>query len=387
MSDNVSQMHTPQGKKLVRRILLFSLILLLVLGGCALYFFRDSINTDAMRRYFKYLNVTETSHTGHFSFDAHSGNRYAGLGDGLALASVSGVTVLDANGAEQASLQMQMSLPELRVGKDAALCFDAGGTSLCTVSRRKGAILQVTSERAILDADISPDDCVCYSTSESGYRSVLYVYNAAGTKTYRWLSSSRYLPVCTVSTGAKYLAAAALGQQEGMFQSSVVLFDTTQDKPLRELPLGDELIFDLEFLSDDTLLAIGETTASWLKLDGTVLGRYSYADAYLKDFDDGGSGFLTLCLNMYKAGSRYSVVTLGADGTERGSLFIGEEILDFSAAGKYIAVLTASDLRIYDETLTLYASTDNVAAATDVIQRADGSAILISGGSGSLFIP
>ena len=73
---------------------------------------------------------------------------------------------------------------------------------------------------------------------------------------------------------------------------------------------------------------------------------------------------------MYKAGSRYSVVTLGADGTERGSLFIGEEILDFSAAGKYVAVLTASDLRIYDETLTLYASTDNVAAATDVIQRA-----------------
>ena len=50
MSDNVSQMHTPQGKKLVRRILLFSLILLLVLGGCALYFFRDSINTFRLTR-------------------------------------------------------------------------------------------------------------------------------------------------------------------------------------------------------------------------------------------------------------------------------------------------------------------------------------------------
>ena len=181
----------------------------------------------------------------------------------------------------------------------------------------------------------------------------------------------------------------ALLRRVALFAQEKALFlpDAAQDEPLRELPLGDELIFDLEFLSDDTLLAIGETTASWLKLDGTVLGRYSYADAYLKDFDDGGSGFLTLCLNMYKAGSRYSVVTLGADGTERGSLFIGEEILDFSAAGKYVAVLTASDLRIYDETLTLYASTDNVAAATDVIQRADGSAILISGGSGSLFIP
>ncbi len=387
MSDNVSQMHTPQGKKLLRRIVLFALILLLVLGGCALYIFRDSINTDAMRRYFKYLNVTETDSTGHFSFDAHSGNRYAGLGDGLALASVSGVTVFGANGAEQAALQMPMSLPSLRVGKDAALCFDAGGTGLCTVSGRKGAILQVTSDRAILDADISSDDCVCYATSESGYRSVLYVYNAAGTKIYRWLSSSRYLPVCTVSTGAKYLAAVALGQQEGMFQSSVVLFDTTQEEPLRELALGSDLIFDLEFLPDDTLLAIGETTASWLKLDGTLLGRYSYADAYLKDFETGGSGFLTLCLNMYKAGSRYSVVTLGADGKEKGSLFIGEEILDFSAAGKYVAVLTASDLRIYDETMTLYASTDNVAAATDVIQRADGSAILISGGSGTLYIP
>ena len=387
MSDNVSKMPGTPQKHLGRRVALFALIVLLVCGVCALILFRGSLNLDAVRRYLKYLSVTETSHEGKFSYDAHSGNCYAGFGDGLALASVSGVTLFDKDGAEAASVQMTTALPALRVGKDAALCFDAGGTSLASVSRKKGTVMQVTTERAILDADISPDDWVCYSAGESGYKTVLYVYSAAGNMTYRWLSSSRYLPLCTVSTGGKYLAAVALGQQDGMFRSSVVLFDTSKEEPLRELPLGNELIFDLEFRSDNTLLAIGEETVCWMQLDGTVLGRYAYSDAYLKDFDMGGSGFLTLCLNMYKAGSRYSIATVAPDGTEVGSLFVGEEILDFSAAGKYVAVLTASSLSIYDETLTLYASADAVAAATDVIQRADGTAILLGGDSGTLYVP
>ena len=144
-----------------------------------------------------------------------------------------------------------------------------------------------------------------------------------------------------------------------------------------------------------------------LRIDNKVEMKWTVSDndaVYVKIYgtDEGGENYVPVEERLPAADSGYmfdfiargvdysdfyTFVTLGADGTERGSLFIGEEILDFSAAGKYVAVLTASDLRIYDETLTLYASTDNVAAATDVIQRADGSAILISGGSGTLFIP
>ena len=170
---------------------------------------------------------------------------------------------------------------------------------------------------------------------------------------YRWLSSSQYLPLCTVSNGATYLAAVAMGQSNGIFQSSINVFRTNSGDVYKTIPIGNDLIYDLEFVDSTTLLAVGESGAWWYTADGSETGSYDYDGSYLKDFDLGGDGFLTLSLNMYKAGNRYSVVTVGPDGGELGNLYVGEEILDLSAAGHYVAVLTASKLTIYDETMRL----------------------------------
>lgn len=42
--------------------------------------------------------------------------------------------------------------------------------------------------------------------------------------------------------------------------------------------------------------------------------------------------------------------------------------------------LTAGQLRIYDNTMHLYAQTDNDAGATNVVQRTDGTVILLGSG-------
>ena len=59
-------------------------------------------------------------------------------------------------------------------------------------------------------------------------------------------------------------------------------------------------------------------------------------------------------MNLYQAGNRYTVLTVGYDGAELGRLSSGEQILDISAAGKYLAILTSSSLSIYDQTLQEY---------------------------------
>ena len=151
--------------------------------------------------------------------------------------------------------------------------------------------------------------------------------------------------------------------------------------------LGSELLYDLEFLPDGTLYAIGQDSTIHMQMDGTLLGRFRYGDAQLRDFDGNGDGFITLSLNRNRTGERYAVATLAPDGSVLGEVGLSEEALDISACGKYVAVLTAGSLHIYNDTMTLYAEKENAAGASDVIMRADGSAILISGGEGSLFIP
>lgn len=388
MSDNVTQLYTkPHKRGLLKRILLFLLILALVCALVALFVFRDALNLDGLRRWVKYLNVRDDGSYGVYHFDAHNSNRYAAFSNGLAVGSVGGLDTYDANGDEVFAAQAQLVLPQIQTGNKLVMVYDVGGTTLLAVHSRSGEVLRLDTEKPILDADLSAGDAICYSTSASGYKTVLSVYNSHQELIYRWLSSTVYMPLCAVSEDASYLAAVGLGQSEGTFESMLYLFRTNSEELALSVSLGNELIYDLSFLDDRTLCTVGESTVQFLSMDGTSLGSYAYDDLYLKDFDAGGDGFLTLSLNMYKAGNRYSLATVDETGNEIASLYIGQELLDVSACGKYVAALTPAGLTVYNRDLTVYYETAETGAATSALMRADGSVLLLGGGEGQLYIP
>ena len=96
---------------------------------------------------------------------------------------------------------------------------------------------------------------------------------------------------------------------------------------------------------------------------------------------------MSLIVNMYKAGNHCTVVTVDKTGTELGKEAFDTQILDFSAAGNYLAVLTAEKLQIFDSTMQLYHEQANTKSATNVVMRTDGSAVLLGGGHGEIVLP
>ena len=387
MSDNVSKFEPNPGRTLRKKILIFVLVFALIAGVTALYVFRDRLNLDAARRFVRYLNVQTNKTGGSFTFDSHNANQYADFQNGLAVASVSGLSTYDANGEETAVLQAKLDTPAVRTGGRLAMAFDVGGSNLAAVTQSGAEVLNVTSARPIFDADCASDGSICYASSESGYKTVLYVYDSSQNMIYRWLSASQYMPVCAISSGAKYLAAVSLGQKDGIFASSLHIFKTASDEAGLTAELGGDLIYDLTFVNADTLCAVGESEAQWLDVNGNRLASYAYGGEYLKDFDFGGDGFLALIVNMYKAGNHYTVVTVDETGAELGSETFDVQILDFSAAGGYLAVLTAEKLTIYNSAMQLYFEQSNTQSATNVIMRADGSAVLLGGDRGEIILP
>ena len=105
---------------------------------------------------------------------------------------------------------------------------------------------------------------------------------------YRWLSASQYFMRCAVASGSKYAAAAVLGQQDGMFESSVVLFRTDAEEIACTIPIGNAMIYDLHFVSDSKLCVLAEDALSFYDLDGNLLGSFSYGESYLKDYTTDG---------------------------------------------------------------------------------------------------
>ncbi len=387
MSDNVSKFDPHPGKSIARRIVLFVLALVLVGGAVTLYVFRDSLNLDAAKRFVRYLNVKTDSAPAVASrlipiTRTSTRTCRAALPWRLSPGSVF-------------MTRTETSLPSCRRnwiprypdGRQAHAGLRRGRNEPSCCAAVGETALSLTTQRPIFDADMAADGSLCYATSESGYKTVLYVYDSNQNRIYRWLSASQFMPVCAVSAGGKYLASVSLGQRDGIYASSLHIFQTAKEDSGIMAALGGDLIYDLTFLDASTICAVGESGAKWLDVSGSLLADYTYNDAYLKDFDFGGDGFLSLIVNMYKAGNHCSVVTVDKTGTELGSAELDVQILDFSAAGEYLAVLTAEKLTIYTSAMKPYFEQANTTSATNVIMRADGSAVLLGGGRGEIILP
>ena len=74
-------------------------------------------------------------------------------------------------------------------------------------------------------------------------------------------------------------------------------------------------------------------------------------------------------------------------GEEQAVLALEEQVLSISAAGRYVGVLTADRLDIYDQELNVYHTLDGTQSARKVLQRTDGSAMLINNDTARIYLP
>lgn len=370
-----------------KRILVLALCVLLVTAGLVLFLFHEELNLDAVGRWFTYLTVRDDETFGISTFDAHSSNRYAPLGKGFAVASVAGLETFGSDGSDGGTYSLSMENPAIRSGKQLTLCFDVGGKNLFGVHEKDGKVLELSSDNGFYDADVSSGDTVCTASLESGYKTVLRVYDKNLKETYRWFSATRYMPLCAVSPSGKYLAAISLGQAEGNFESSLYLFTTDSETPLHIVSLGSELVYDLRFTEEERLTLVTEGSLRTFDLQGRELGRFSYHGLGLTDFDLCGDGFAVLAMNKYKTETPFAVLTVDETGAKTGEFIVRGNLLDISANRQYTAILTSEELIICTRGLKVYARVSNSWLASHVLMRGDGTAIVLTGSGSAIYIP
>ena len=81
------------------------------------------------------------------------------------------------------------------------------------------------------------------------------------------------------------------------------------------------------------------------------------------------------------------LVTVDDDGEEIASLDVAEEVRDVSACGRYLSVLYADRLVVYNRQLQVYATLHGPEHTREVLTRADGSVLMIGADSAELFLP
>ena len=159
-----------------------------------------------------------------------------------------------------------------------------------------------------------------------------------------------------------------------------------KEDPVAICNLGNETVYDLRFTDNDTLWVLGEKTLTVLDTKGNVCGTYYLAARRLHSYDFSAEGFAVLCLNMLETGEEYAVVTVDQNGAEMAYAELSG-VVDVTACGKYVTVLTARELSVFRRYLQPYTQTPNTWLATSAFARTDGTVLLVTGNSAHLYLP
>lgn len=371
------------------RLLAFLLTVALTLGAVALVANREHINFDALRRWFSYRTLAreDTGQAALFSYEGRSGDLSFNLDGDLLICSSNGVQLYSGSGAVHLDLPLRLSSPAVSASGASAVVYDIGGTELRVLSARQEVFsLSLPAEQQLLCAGLSGGGLTVI-TKEPGYKGVVTVYTPAFQPLMSLRFSSRFITDAVMSADGKTVCVLALGQKEGSFEASLLLYRTDAgETPFFECPLGGGVPLMLRFMGEDFWI-LGESGLSVVGAAGASSGRYDYGEPFLKGAALAGDGFSALLLGKYRAGTLAKLVTVDRTGAELGSRALDEQILSLDAAGRYVAVLTAARLDIYTRDLTLYATLEGTKGARRAVMRADGTALLLSADTASLYVP
>ena len=381
--------------RLAGRLVLLGLAVLLVVGIACMFLFPELFNLDRFIRFFRYMGLRNKEGYGVITYDASANNVYSGFDGCFAVGNESGLTLYDLEGGQKAMIQSTLSEPLISRGEKLCLIYSPGTSYLGAVGPGGKVLLEQNVSGTVLDADVSNDGYLCYLSSESGYKSAATMLSPKQETQFRLTSRTRYLNVCTVSDGGKYLAAASLGEKDSVFCSEVTILRTrdklddldSEESTAVRVDLGNQVIYDLEFLSGGTLCAIGQKNVTFLSVDGRIYQQISLEHNPLVAYDFSEKGFVVLLQRIGMAGEDYRVTTLDGQGEELGLQEFSERVRSVSAAGRYVAVLTDREAQILNRRLGEYAKTEQTYTASRIIARPDGTALLVTGTEDRLYIP
>ncbi len=372
-------------KNFLFRLISLALILAVVLGVAVLTSMEDGRHFAALRRWLVYGEGSATKDV--YAYAPNPSNRYGMLGDSLLVVSPNTAQLLRDDGSIIYDLSIQMTNPQLSVGRRLAAVCDIGGSTTYILD---GAGIQRTLRKegglCCYSARMNSNDYLAVTEQKNGYKASVSVYDSVGTLLFNFDSYDNYLSDAVVTADGRSVVMVSMEPYNGIYASRLLVYDIQTAQLRSSTPVRDGLVMELT-VSGDRVLSLCDKRFTITTLEGETLLDEPYGSLYLNDYTLGGKDFCALLLGRYQAGNICTLTTYDMNGEAIASMDLTEEVLDISAAGNYLAVLYDESLVVYDRELTERARMEETSYAAQVRVQEDGSVLMISGASAWSFLP
>ena len=388
--------NTPALKRLKKPNPLLRLLALLttaalLLGAMILVIYRDTINMNTFKHWLDYQRM-DTGATGESAPFSHAGGdklSIAYLNSGVVTASAAGAHYYGLDGQQLAEEVRSLENPVLTASRSTAVVYDAGNQSLFAFrDGEKNFSLSLEGGADLLSARPNDGGWLAVTAQQSGYKGAVTVYDRRGEPVIQISLSSTFAVDAAISPDGRTVAVVTIGQENGAFFSRLLLYSVDKTEPFAQLDLGGMTVLDMDFdlgvvwlVGEDRLLTVSLTP------EGETVQTCFFSPSYLKGCSLGGDGFAFLLMGRYRSGSADQALLVDSSAQVVQSIALTGQVLDYAAAGEYCALLTGSQLSVYNTSLEFVAGVENSRAARRVDLNTNGSAVLANDQQAWLYIP
>lgn len=371
-------------RRWVTRVVALLVTIVLMVGAVYLVVHRDTISIDSIRHDVVKL-FSGSTQAESYTYKGELSSSMASFQNGLLVCSQTDLQLFTANGNEAINESINFTQPVVSVAGRYAAAYDAGGSKVYLI-RDEQIEHTYTSAKAgaLLSARVSENGYLTVVERATGYKAAITVYDTGLQPVVTENISSSFVSDAALSPDGQTLAVVSVGEDTTGFISMIIFYDVANGEELYRCSLDSDVLLDLKW-DKNGLWAVGEYGAYYME-KGAMTASDEDQTRILKNFSLGGNGFAVLYTSRYQNGSSGTLDVLTADGSSS-AISLNDEVLDVSAAGDYFAVLTANQLTIYNSDMTVYAQTDNDWGGRKVLQRENGTALVISNGSADLYVP
>lgn len=315
-----------------------------------------------------------------YTFDSSAHQIFRVLDSRLAVASSSGIQLLDENGATVLHELFSLQNPGMAAGSDRVAVFDIGGTRL-TVADFEGDTADVAAAGTIVTATMNAGGYLTVVTDAAGYKGLVTVYDAQREPVYEWYSGTGYVLTAALSDDGKHLAVLCADETG----STVHLFTLGSEEETGSYAAPGELFADLYWISGGRVCAVSQTRLAFLNDRAELAAQYDYGGMYLYDYAKEGDGYATLVLSQYRSGSAASIVTVNANGVLQGQCTPAVDVESVSVAGKQVLVFGSGTLTLYNQQMEqLKAAQEDLLGVKRAVLLGRGTVLLVYGYSAQI---
>ncbi|MEE0266306.1 MAG: DUF5711 family protein [Acutalibacteraceae bacterium] len=259
---------------------------------------------------------------------------------------------------------------------DYVIIYDRAGKNY-EIKNSTGTLYRGEADDDIFSAQILENGCYALLTKKSGYTAKLTVFDNDHKQKYAYYFSECYTTDVALNKDATRAVVCGLDASDGSIVSKIYVLDFTMPEPMAKMDFKDNTIYDVSFLENENISAIGDKSTMIITSDYQQKYEFTYNGYNLvsKAVDKDG---VFLSLSPFTDGKSCEIWYISQDAlTTITKTGLSTESMDFN--GKNVAILSDNKITTFNTATQTTIAENDAGIDAKSICFADDNTIYVVG--------